>query len=133
MTSTPVNSMNGPASWMGDNSASWNWASMLNPELTKNGTKNGISRSKIGFRKYGRTNAPPFSIPLLFDPVPFSVPFPFIPGKTKTDEKKYGIRLRTELDLSRPFSTLHMGTKSMFGSKCYTLATHPNRSANEWY
>jgi hypothetical protein len=72
---------------MADNSASWNWASMLNPGLMKNGMKIGISRSKMGFRKYRRTNAPPFSITLPFDPVPFSVPFPFIPGKMKTDEK----------------------------------------------
>jgi hypothetical protein len=32
-----MNSMNGPASWMADNSAFWNWASMLNPGLMKNG------------------------------------------------------------------------------------------------
>jgi hypothetical protein len=49
--------------------------------------KNGISLSKTGFHKYGRTNAPPFSAPLPFYSVPFSVPFPFILEKTKTDGK----------------------------------------------
>jgi len=41
--------------------------------------KNGISRSNTVFRKYGRKNALPFSIPLPFHSIPFSVPFPFIP------------------------------------------------------
>jgi hypothetical protein len=42
----------------------------------------------MGYRKYGRKNALPFSIPLPVHSVPFSVPFPFIPEKTKTDGKK---------------------------------------------
>jgi hypothetical protein len=37
--------------------------------------------------------------------VPFSVPFPFIPEKTKTVGKN-GIRLRRKRDSSRPFSSL---------------------------
>jgi hypothetical protein len=42
----------------------------------------------MGYRKYGRTNAPPFSVPLPVYSIPFLVPFPFIPEKTKTDWKK---------------------------------------------
>jgi hypothetical protein len=57
------------------------------PGFNKNGMKNGIFRSKTGFRKYGRTNVLPFSVPLQVDHVPFSVPFPFIPEKTETDRK----------------------------------------------
>ena len=41
--------------------------------------ENGISWLNTGFRKNGRKNALPFSIPLPFHSVPFSVPFPFIP------------------------------------------------------
>jgi hypothetical protein len=50
--------------------------------------KNWISRLKMGYRKYERKNTVPFSIPLLVHSVPFSVPFPFIPEKTKTNRKK---------------------------------------------
>jgi hypothetical protein len=53
-------------------------AQHAHPVLKKNGTKNGISQLKSGYRKYGRTNA-----------LSFSVPFPFIPKKIKTDGKKW--------------------------------------------
>ena len=63
------------------------WASRLcwsaYPGWMKNGMQNGISRSKTGFRKYGRTNAPPFSVLLPFNTVPFSVLFPFFLEKNK--------------------------------------------------
>jgi hypothetical protein len=45
-------------------------AQQAHPVLKKNGTKYGISRLKSGYRKYGRTNA-----------LPFSVPFPFTPSR----------------------------------------------------
>jgi hypothetical protein len=72
------------------------------PVLKKNGTKNRISRLKTGYRKYGQTNALPFFIPLPVYSVPFSVLFPFIPEKTKTDGKN-SIQLRTKQDSFRPF------------------------------
>ena len=40
------------------------------------------------FCTYGRTNSPPFSVPLPVHSVLFSVPFSFILEKTKTDGKK---------------------------------------------
>jgi hypothetical protein len=43
------------------------------PVLKKNGTKNGISRLKTGYRKYGRTNV-----------LPFSVLFPFTPSRFRS-------------------------------------------------
>jgi hypothetical protein len=51
--------------------------------------KTGISWSKTEYRQYGRKNAQPFSVPIPVPvyPVLFSVPFPFIPQKTKTDGK----------------------------------------------
>jgi hypothetical protein len=78
------------------------------PGSKKNGMKNRISWSKTGYRKFGRTNAPPFSVPLPIYSVPFSVPFPFILQKPETDGKN-GIRLRTERDSSRLFSSLTFG------------------------
>jgi hypothetical protein len=54
-------------------------AQQAHPVLKKNGTKNGISRLKTGYRKYGQTNA-----------LPFSVPFPFTPSRFRT-KKRYTV------------------------------------------
>jgi hypothetical protein len=74
------------------------------PVLKKNGTKNGISRLKTGYRKYGRTNALPFSVPFPFTPSRFRSRFRLSRKKRKRSGKN-GIRLRTKRDSSRPFSS----------------------------
>jgi hypothetical protein len=50
--------------------------------------KNRISGRKTGYQGYGRTNPQPFSIPVPVYSIPFSVPFPYFPEKTKTNGKK---------------------------------------------
>jgi hypothetical protein len=57
------------------------------PGQIRNGIKTGLSRSNTVYRKYGRKSVHPFSVPLPFPSIPFSVLFPFIPEETKTDWK----------------------------------------------
>jgi hypothetical protein len=80
-----------------------------------NGMKTGISRSKTGYRQYGRKNPQPYSVPVPVYPVLFSVLFPFIPKKRKRT-RKYGIRIQTERDSSRPFLSL-LATRQQSNSK----------------
>jgi hypothetical protein len=57
------------------------------PVLKKNGTKNGISRLKTGYREYGQTNALPFLSRSRFTPSRFRSVSVY-PKKTKTNGKK---------------------------------------------
>jgi hypothetical protein len=59
-------------------------AQQAHPVLKKNGTKNGISRLKTGYRKYGRTNV-----------LPFSVPFPFMLSRFRLSRKNENGREKT--------------------------------------